>query len=90
MSNKFEQLKFILEKQILGSQVKQVITVLCSFRYRVRQGSKAVCPTSAVIFFVIACVSVSGATIFGGLEDEGYLDICQSHGEPKRNMKINK
>ena len=50
-----------------------------------RQGSKAVCPTIAVIFFVKACVSVSGATIFGGLEDEGYLDICQSHGEPERN-----
>ena len=29
--------------------------------------------------------TVSGATIFVGLEDEGYLDICQSHGEPERN-----
>ena len=59
-------------------------TILCLLRYRVRQGNKAVCPTVAVMFFVIACVFNEPLSDPDGLDSEGYLVTCQSHGEPAK------
>ena len=64
--------------------IQPILTVLCSWRYKVRHGSKAVSPTKTVMFFVKAFV-FNELAVSGGLEDEGYLDICQSHGEPERD-----
>ena len=59
-------------------------TILCLLRCRVRQGNKAVCPTVAVMFFVIACVFNEPLSDPDGLDSEGYLVTCQSHGEPAK------